>query len=95
METENKLPERKPTRLENFDYNSVGAYFITICTEDRKQILSRIVGGDVPDAPQETVKLLPYGIIAERFIKQLDEFYDNIAVDRYVITPRFVLIQTT
>jgi len=87
-----QLPERKATRLEGFDYNSVGAYFITICTEDRKQILSRIVGGDVPDAPQETVKLLPYGVIAERFIKQLDEFYDNITVDRYVIMPNHIHI---
>ena len=50
--TEQKeLPERKPTRLKNFDYNTVGAYFITICTQDRQQILSRIVGGDVPDCP--------------------------------------------
>ena len=46
MENENKLPQRKPTRLKNFDYNSTGAYFITLCTENRQQILSQIVGVD-------------------------------------------------
>ena len=48
---EKEFPTRKPTRLRNFDYNTVGAYFITICTEDRQQILSRIVGAGVPDCP--------------------------------------------
>lgn len=35
-------------RLQGFDYSSVGAYFITICTMDRRCILSRIVGAPVP-----------------------------------------------
>jgi len=39
---EKDLPQRKPTRLKNFDYNKIGAYIITICTENRRQILSRI-----------------------------------------------------
>ena len=43
------LPKRKPTRLKNYDYSSAGAYFITICTEKRKKILSEIcVGTPVP-----------------------------------------------
>ncbi|MBQ8545566.1 MAG: hypothetical protein IJ437_01360, partial [Clostridia bacterium] len=36
------LPKRKPNRLDGFDYNSSGAYFITICTKDRKEKLSNI-----------------------------------------------------
>ncbi|MBQ8858501.1 MAG: hypothetical protein IJ012_01760 [Clostridia bacterium] len=38
----NELPMRKPTRLRNFDYSSKGAYFVTICTQGRKQLLSAI-----------------------------------------------------
>ena len=52
MNEEKELPRRKSTRLRDFDYNTTGAYFITICTENRRKILSQIVGGDVPDAPQ-------------------------------------------
>ena len=89
MDKEKELPQRKSTRLKSFDYSSSGAYFITICTESRRQILSRIVGGDVLDAPKK-VELLPYGKIAEKYIKQLNDFYDNVRVDRYVIMPNHV-----
>ncbi len=33
------LPKRKNIRLANYDYSSNGAYFITICTKDKKNIL--------------------------------------------------------
>ena len=45
MDAENKLPERKPTRLKNFDYGTNGAYFITICTQNRRNILSTVGDG--------------------------------------------------
>ena len=86
------FPERKPTRLKGFDYNKVGAYFITICSENRRQIFSDIVvGGDVLDAPYN-VELLPYGIVAEKYINQLNEFYDDISIESYVIMPNHIHI---
>jgi len=85
-----ELPKRKPTRWKSFDYNSQGMYFITICTENRRNILSRIVGADVPDGP--SVELSQYGKIAEKYIRQLNDFYDNINVDRYVIMPNHIHI---
>jgi len=36
---------RKPNRLKDYDYSQNGAYFITICIDDRKPILSRIAVG--------------------------------------------------
>ena len=63
MDKKKELPNRKDIRLKQYDYSSAGAYFVTICTESRRQILSYIVGGDVLDAPQN-VELLPYGKIA-------------------------------
>ena len=44
------MPTRKNIRLKNYDYNSVGAYFITICTKNREEILST-VGTGVLDGP--------------------------------------------
>ena len=55
MDKEKELPKRKPTRLKNFDYNTTGAYFITLCTEGRRQILSHIVGVDVLGDPKNIV----------------------------------------
>ena len=89
MHKEKELPKRKSTRLKDFDYSSAGAYFITICTESRRQILSRIVGGDVPGTPKN-IELLPYGKIAERYIRQLNDFYDHVRVDQYVIMPNHI-----
>ena len=45
MENETKLPERKLLRLQNYDYSTAGAYFITVCTKDRKMLFSP-VGAD-------------------------------------------------
>ena len=38
-----KLPERKPTRLKDYNYSSAGSYFITICSKDKKPVFSTIV----------------------------------------------------
>ena len=40
-----ELPKRKPIRLPDYDYSTPGAYFVTICTKDRKYILSNLTVG--------------------------------------------------
>ena len=88
--TDNKnLPKRKPTRLKEYDYSSPGAYFITICTKDKKKLLSKITVGDgVLDVPKNV--LTKYGEIAKKHIKQMNSFYDYICVDKYVIMPNHI-----
>ena len=68
-------PERKPNRLTDYDYSANGAYFVTICTQDRKKILSDIVGDDAHIVPK------PYGQIAEEYIRNVPE------IEKYVIMP--------
>ena len=48
-----ELKKRKTPRYQSFDYNSSGVYFITICTQNIRCILSRIVGTGVLDCPQQ------------------------------------------
>ncbi len=50
-----------------------------------------MVGGDVHDAPFD-VELLPCGKIADKYVNQLNNFYDNIKIDRYVIMPNHIHI---
>lgn len=88
MDNKKNLPKRKSTRLKNFDYSSAGAYFITICTQNRRCILSRIVGTGVLDCPQ--TELTGYGEIAEKYIKQINDFYDYLSVEEYVIMPNHI-----
>ncbi len=68
-------PVRKQNRLKHFDYSQSGAYFITVCTQDRKQILSKIVGDDAHIVP------LPYGQITEKYIQNVPE------IEKYIIMP--------
>ncbi len=89
----NEFYNRKNTRLKNYDYGKTGVYFVTICTQDRKRVLSSIVGTDVPDGPKGIhVDLLPYGKTADRIINQMNDFYENINVKSYVIMPDHVHI---
>ena len=82
-----ELPKRKPNRLSYYSYSTPGAYFITICTKDKKNILGRIVGGGAFDAPQ----LCPSeaGIVAQRHILSGNRI-PGITVDKYVIMPNHV-----
>ena len=83
-----ELAKRKAIRLKGFDYNRTGAYFITICTQNRRCVLSNVVGTGLPDCP--SVKLAPHGEIADKIINQLNDFYEDISVDRYVIMPNHI-----
>mgnify|MGYP002514594907 CR=1 FL=1 len=82
-----ELVRRKPTRLYRHDYSTPGAYFITICTKNRKNILGSIVGGGAFDAPQ----LCPSeaGIVAEHHILSGNQI-PGIHVDKYVIMPTHI-----
>ena len=49
-----ELPKRKAIRLPEYGYSSPGAYFVTICTHDRRFLLSRITVGALHEAPLRT-----------------------------------------
>ena len=38
----NELAKRKSLRLKDYDYSTPGAYFITICTKDRKMLFGAV-----------------------------------------------------
>ena len=74
------LPKRKRLRLQGYDYSSDGAYFITICTEGKGYVLSRIeVVND-----EAVVRLSQTGQIVEKYIQSLP------GIDAYVIMPHHV-----
>ena len=78
------LPERKPTRLKGYDYSTPGAYFITICTHNKKHLFGDIVGA-IHELPEN--KLSQYGEYVEEIITQVInnkrssklDFLDNLA----------------
>ena len=69
-----EFQERKMNRIPEYDYSANGVYFVTICTHDRRKILSSIVGDDAHIVPK------PYGMVAEKYIRNVPE------IKKYVIS---------
>ena len=66
--------ERKRLRLEEFDYSQNGAYFVTVCTKNRKVILSRVHVGQaalsLPEACSVLVELTDIGMLCQKYIEK-------------------------
>ena len=86
MDMENILPKRKSPRLKEYDYSTPGAYFITICTYNRKCLFSNIVGA-IHELPEN--KLTQYGEIVKQIIEILPDRF-NVSIPKYVIMPNHI-----
>ena len=85
------LPKRKPTRLKEYDYSTPGAYFITVCVKDKKELLSKIsnvVGEGLCALPKN--ELTPIGKEVEKSIQYINNNYTGIKIDKYVIMPNHI-----
>lgn len=87
------MSRRKNNRLQDFDYSQNGAYFVTICTKDKVHLFGEIVGGGVLDAPQ--MRLSKYGVIVDNQIKEINDTYTYLNIDKYVIMPNHVHFMIT
>ncbi|MBO5743513.1 MAG: transposase, partial [Clostridia bacterium] len=85
MEHNIELPRRKNVRMKGYDYSTPGAYFVTICIKDREELLSSIIVGQGL-APAENY-LTYYGNIAKEQLLTLEDKYNHIKIDKYVIMP--------
>ena len=82
-------PKRKQLRLSCYDYSSNGYYFVTICTKDRKKILSKIVGNAVPSVPPQ-IKPTKIGKIVLSAWGKLSEIDENIETDCFCLMPNHI-----
>ena len=82
------LPKRKQNRLIDYDYSTPNAYFITICTENRKNLFWTDVGA-VIDRPDKA-PLTNVGIIVRKSIAEIPVRYPAITVDHAVIMPNHI-----
>ncbi len=82
------LPQRKPTRLRDYDYSNSGYYFITICTHNHKNLFGNIELQELCDIPQ--IKLSKIGEIVECELLKIESHYSNIEIDKFVIMPNHI-----
>ena len=66
---------RKKLRLKNFDYATAGAYFVTICTNNRENLLGYFIA-DKSFYP--IIKLSDIGKVVEKNIEQISYYNTNV-----------------
>jgi putative transposase len=88
-----KYVVRKSNRLPGYDYSQRGAYFVTVCTQDRAELLGRIVTGENNSLVYTDLSSL--GLTVQREIEALSNIYPSVFVDDYVIMPNHVHLVIT
>ena len=82
-----EIPKRRQIRLPDYDYSAPGAYFVTVCTLDRRCILSTVRRGDPCGRP--SVELSVYGTIVEHSLRQTAELY-GVSIVQTVVMPNHI-----
>ena len=74
--------DRRSLRLQSHDYSQPGAYFITICTYEKKNLLGNIVNGEM--------NLTEAGRTIWDIWESLPKRYPDIQLDAFVVMPNHI-----
>ena len=80
-------PVRKRNRLENYDYNTAGMYFITVCTKKKEKLFGVVIDETEGEAPY--VRLSKIGILVEQQILSINRV-PFVQVEKYVVMPNHI-----
>ena len=94
---ETVLPKRKANRLPAYDYAQNGAYFITICTKERQEILWASDNLETVEdvgahsvRPQRCPELSHAGKIVENAILQIHMHHPAVCLEKYAVMSNHV-----
>ena len=88
MQNNDVLPKRKSIRLNGYDYSSCGAYFVTLCTKDKKKLFWNSVGANCvrPNEPP----LSEIGKLVDYEINKISTIYNAVIIDKHVVMPNHI-----
>ena len=76
------IHHRHSIRLREYDYSEAGAYFVTVCTQDRECMFGEIVDGEM--------KLNDAGRMVESTRDELTKHYPGVDVDAFITMPNHI-----
>ena len=79
------MPNRKQNRLGEYDYKQEGAYFVTLCTQNRAGLFEMelpTVGNGLCAVPKTIANQ-----IIHKWVRETENKFPSIAIDKYVIMP--------
>lgn len=82
MKFDPNIHHRRSIRLQNYDYSQSGAYFITICTQNRQCLFGNVVYGKMI--------LNEFGNIVKNFWLEIPQHFRHVVLDEFVVMPNHV-----
>lgn len=82
MSLHREQPRRRSLRLRGYDYRQPGAYFVTVCTQNRVRLF-----GDIADG---VIDLTAAGQMVENVWEELSAFYTGVEIDAFAVMPNHV-----
>jgi len=70
---------RRSIRLTGYDYSETGAYFVTICTQDRRRVFGHVLN--------EQVELSPAGQMVEDWWNEVPSKFPPTEPDEFIVMP--------
>ena len=71
-------PNRKSTRIPNYDYATPNYYFVTICTHEKQCLFGSVE------------QLNGYGQIALELLLEIPNRYSHASIDKFVVMPNHI-----
>jgi len=76
------IHHRRSIRLKGYEYSQAGAYFVTVCTQNRECLLGEIVDGEM--------RLNDAGRMIQRIWHEIPVHYSGVEVDAFVVMPNHI-----
>jgi putative transposase len=73
------IHHRRSIRLRDYDYSLPGAYFVTVCTQDRVCLFGNVAGN--------TMRLNDAGQMIEQWWFELNRKFPTVESDEFVVMP--------
>jgi len=73
---------RRSIRLQGYDYSQPGAYFITLCTQNRECLFGGILNGEI--------RLNEFGKIAHQCWLEIPQHFPHVQLDEFVVMPNHI-----
>ena len=88
-----EIPQRKLNRLSEYDYGQEGAYFVTLCTQNRSRLfqIELPVRNDLCVVPDNGTAHRPCptkgNLIIHKWIRETENKFPDITIDKYAVMP--------
>ena len=74
-----EIHHRRSIHIADYDYSTTGAYFVTICIQNRICLFGKIEGGEI--------QLNEAGYMVHKIWNELPEKYPGVEIDEFIVMP--------